>query len=449
MVESSDTPAEKVKKSLKDTCVYESEPQNYDGTYLFFSFDLVNSTAFKNKNQKWGEIFDQFFSCCKDEIRKAFPSAVSWKMIGDEILFYLRVTRENDLYDAPRKTFEVLNNCINFINDKPDAKSYLSVKATLWAAVMRSSADNVTNRVIIEKDFDNDILDFLGPDIDIGFRISEYALKSILVIEAKLACLLTKLETEMDKEHISTHMRIVSYEQLKGVWSGRYYPIVWYRDDWTYSNSMFVYDEKFNSNIVHQIQITKGECLEDVSGLTKVFIDLNKISEIEDLKKNIIAKGSDVIVPKKISRDRLSELHIVAICVNSKNEILVAKRTEKDTLPDTWEFGCSQLHINQDVISAINDGYKKDFGITVEYIQKEPVPIGVYQFTKPKENNRIIPGIIFVCKIVSGENNIALDKSKHSEYRFVDKSTYKDIMNEKVVSDFEKRITDTYSLIEE
>jgi hypothetical protein len=451
MVELSDGPQEKVRDALKADYEYPQEDQNYDGTYLFFSFDLVNSTAFKNKNSKWGKIFDRFFIYCKDEMKKSFPSVVTWKMIGDEILFYLRVIKENELYDAPSKTFKVLKGSIDFLDSIDDAKSYLSVKATLWAAAMRNSADNVINRIIIERDFDNDILDFLGPDIDIGFRISEYALKSILVVEAKLACLLTKLETELDKEHISTHMKIVSYEKLKGVWDGRYYPIVWYRDNWTYSNSMFIYDEKYNSKIVQHIEATKGECLDDVSGLTKVFLDLNKIAEIEWLKNNIASDGNIVRVQKKVSRDKLSEVHIVAICLNSKDEILIAKRTEKDTLPNTWEFGCSQLHMNQEFIAAINENYQKDFGITVEYLQKDPIPIGMYHFKKKNENDRIVPGIIFVCRILSGEDNIVLDVSKHSQYRFIGRDTYKDIMNasECVVDDFERRIIGAYNLIEQ
>ncbi|MDR2518098.1 MAG: hypothetical protein LBD13_01605 [Spirochaetaceae bacterium] len=281
MVETDDNPVEKVRESLKDAYEYPSPPPpDYDGTYLFFSFDLVNSTSFKNKNKKWDEIFDDFFRFCKEKMRQEFPLAVPWKMIGDEILFYLRVIKGNVLYKAPERTFKVLIGCIDFLNTKPEIKGFLSVKATLWSAVMRNSATDVTNRIIIERDFDNDILEFLGPDIDIGFRISEYALKAILVIEAKLACLLTKLETETDKEHISTHMRIVSYEQLKGVWDGRYYPIVWYRDDWTYSNTMFIYDERFNSKIVHQIQETKGECLDDLKHSKYKFINKENYKKI-------------------------------------------------------------------------------------------------------------------------------------------------------------------------
>jgi hypothetical protein len=46
---------------------------------------------------------------------------------------------------------------------------------------------------------------------------------------------------------------------------------------------------------------------------------------------------------------------------------------------------------------AVFSGCYNDFGIKIEYIQKEPVPIDVYQFTKNKENDRIVPRIIFVA----------------------------------------------------
>jgi hypothetical protein len=443
-----DNYADVVSSSLDEIIVSKNDSSDYTGTYLFFSFDLVNSTAFKNKENNWSKIFDQFFIKCKEEMFRLFPFAVTWKLIGDEILFYLRVNSDDELYDSPKNTFAVLNNCIEFVNTLPNTKSYLSIKATIWAATASDSNDTERNKIIIERDFDNEILDFLGADIDIGFRISKYAISSILVVEAKLACLLTKLKTKMENEHISNYMRIVSYEQLKGVWDNRYYPVVWYRDNWTYSNNMFIYDDKYNFEIVKKIEYSKGACLEDVSKLTKIFIDLNKIDRIESLRDNIIQRNDFNSIKKKIPRERLSELHIVAICVDSKNNILVAKRTDKDTLPNTWEFGCSQLRINQDFISAINESYKNDFGITLEYIQDNQVPIGIYHFKKPKENNRLVPGVIFVCRINSGEDNIKLDESKHSEYRFVNKETYKEIMKEPTVSDFEKRILDSCALIE-
>jgi hypothetical protein len=428
---------------------------NYSGTYLFFSFDLVNSTSFKNKQKSWGKIFNQFFNYCSIEMKSSFDNIHAWKMIGDEILFYLPILSMDELYSTPEKTSLVLNKCIEFIDGLPEAKSLLSVKATLWAAVVFDSEERDTSKysniIIKERTYDTVQLDFLGPDIDIGFRISKYALESILVIDAKLACLLTKLKTELSKDHISNYMRIVSYEQLKGVWGNRYYPIVWYQKEWTYFENMFTYDQKFNSDIVLRIEETKGESLESVSRLTKIFLDLNKFDEIDALSEGIeFYKKNNPLekITKQIPRDKLSELHVVAICFNNKSEILIAKRTNKDTLPNNWEFGCSQLHINQDFKTALKEGYKCDFGIEIDFFESEPLPIGTYTFIKEKENNRVVPGIIFVCKIISHEEDIKLDASKHSAYRWINKENYKELLQENTVSDFEKRILMAYKYLD-
>jgi len=438
---------EDVRKSLSNVKEMDDTPvDNYNGTYLFFSFDLVNSTSFKNTVKQWGKIFDGFIKQSKKLMEEDFPSARIWKMIGDEILFYLQVNSTNVLYEAPEKTFNILQKCIEFINKEPEVKSNLSIKATIWAAVVNDSEEKDTelntNIIVKDRNFDEFLFDFLGPDIDIGFRISKFAKNSILVIEAKLACLITKLETEMEREHISEYMRIVSYEELKGVWNGRRYPIVWYRTDWRYSKDMFVYDEKYKDDIVRRIEDSRGTCLDSVSRLTKIFSDLNKLDTIKDLKEEINKEAN--LKPKlNIPKDRSCEMHVVAICINSKNEILVAKRTKRNTLSEKWEFGCSQLHFGQNFIDAINEGYKNDFGIEVEFFEKNP--IAVYHFEKEKENKRIVPGIIFLCKILKIED-IKLDTNKHSEYKYVNKENYKEIPEIDAVPNFYERIENVYEI---
>lgn len=426
---------ESVKNLLSKIEEKEVPQDNYDGTYLFFSFDLVNSTSFKNNVKLWGKIFDGFIKQSIELMKESFPYAKIWKMIGDEVLFYWQVDTVEHLYEAPKKTFDILQKCIEFINKYEDVKSNLSIKATIWAAIVKDSeekeTDKHTNIIVKDRNYGEYLFDFLGPDIDVGFRISKYAKSSILVIDAKLACLLTKLETEMEKEHISEYMRIVSYEVLKGVWNGRRYPIVWYRDSWHYSSDMFIYDEKYNDDIINRIENSEGKCLDGVSRLTKIFKDLNKLNDISELKKEI-KLGANLKPELNIPKDRLCEIHVVAICVNLKNDILIAKRTPKNTLSEKWEFGCSQLHFKQNFIEALNEGYKKDFGVELEFY---------------KENNRIVPGIIFLCKIIKNEDSISLDTNKHSEYKFVNRENYKEISEEDAVPDFHKRIEEVYKIL--
>jgi isopentenyldiphosphate isomerase len=448
MVEDYTVIKDKIKESLTNL---EDKPfltKDFEGTYLFFSFDLVNSTAFKNRNKQWGKLFDGFVSQSKILMEQAFHFIKIWKMVGDEILFYMQVKSIDDLHFAPKKTYDVLQKCIEFIEKKEGIKSNLSIKSTIWSAVVYDSEDknteNCDNIIIKERDIDDYILDFLGLDIDAGFRISKFVIGSVLVVDAKLACLIADLEKETKDKHISNFMRIVSYQQLKGVWDNRHYPIVWYRNEWNYSKDMFVYDERYNSEIVKQICDTKGECLDEVSLLINIFKDLDKLNVIENLKGKIIKEANPILI-SKIPKDKLCEMHVVAICVNSNDEILIAKRTaDKNTLPNIWEFGCSQLRLHQNFISAINKDYSNDFGIKLELLKDEP--IATYIMEKSKDN-RVVPGLIFLCRIKENEDAINLDDKKHSEYKFINQENYKGIHENEAVPDFHKRIEDVYKFL--
>lgn len=429
------------------------------GTYLFFSYDLVNSTYYKNKEIGWSKVFRDFFKDCKKKVQDSLKRATLWKMVGDEILFYLPILEESELYHAPRKIYAVMCESISKMHKEHEStRGTLSIKATMWAAYVNDSEisdkDVDSGNVIIkERIVDNINLDFLGPDIDIGFRISKFALQAKLVIDAKLACLLTKLETDLKEKNISDYMRVVSYEKLKGVWEHRHYPIVWYQARWDSLDNMFLYDEKFGSDIVKRIVDSSADSLLPVSILTKIFADLNKFSEIESLRSGIKKYKEQNPIgfkTKKIPTDRLSELHLVAVCFNkTAEEILIAKRaTNKDDFSETWEFGCAQLHLNQSFQQALIEGYKDDFNMDLSFFEPTLSIIGQYEFTKSKEGDRIVPGIIFVAKIDSEGIDIdQIDKTKHSDIKWVNEKTAAEISKEKVVPDFHKRIADAYNYI--
>lgn len=449
-------------KNIKDTVdsdlINNPEP-SLTGTYLFFSLDIVNSTFFKNKISTWADVFSKFFKFCRQEvINELFSDAKVWKMVGDEILFYMPVSSQEEIYNAPQKVYDLMSNSIDLILEyEEEAKGVLSVKATMWIAYaedIEASEDHkkYENIIMKERVIDSVTLDFLGPDIDIGFRVAKFASQKKLAIDAKLACLLTKLETGLSENSISESMRIVSYEQLKGVWDNRHYPIVWYQPNWNSIDSMFLYDQKFYSDIVKKIVDTKFESLEPVSKLTKIFKDLNKLKQIEKLRegvKEFDQKKISLLKQKSVPFDKLSELHLVAMCVNEKNQILISKRTKKETLSQKWEFGCAQLHLRQTFKEAMIEGYKADFNVTLEFMEDNPSPIGQYLLKKEKENDRVIPGLIFVAKIDSAQvDEQKFDTTKHSAIRWVTAESTKDIPVEDCVPDFHQRINDTYDYLE-
>ena len=433
------------------------ESADLSGTYIFFSFDLVNSTFYKNREESWAKTYSDFFEYCKAQVRQYhFPKAQVWKMVGDEVLFYMPISDESEIKKAPDLVYTILQESIKYIHKKhPVSKGVLSVKATLWAAIISDieAGKNDGNILIKERFFDNYVFDFLGPDIDIGFRISKYSLRGMLVVDAKLACLLTKLNTELDQNSISDLMRIVSYERLKGVWDDRPYPIVWYCKSWSGLDGMFVYDERYNSSIVEKIISSGFGSLENVSKLTKIFSDLNKIIEIEKLQKGIlefISNNPKGFIHKRVPPDRLSELHLVAICIDENKRVLISKRTQKDDLPEKWEFGCSQLHLNQSFANAMIEGYKKDFGFDLSFSDNMPTPISQYKLIKHKENNRIIPGLIFVGRVDSSKcNENLLDQNKHSEARWLSLEDAGALKPDECVPDFHDNVKKAFKYIED
>lgn len=195
---------------------------------MFISVDIVNSTKYKNilsksseDVQPWLEFFSHFYKYfpqdLNDEIHKLsnkdeFTSVHGdklkvWKLLGDEIVFYteLKDYRETHLYIiALKQTMKSFSK--QYINEK-----YLALKSSAWIAGF--PVGNTEFKV-------EDKTDFLGPSIDIGFRLSKFATTEKIVISVDLALLL--LEKNID----GLKYFFDGYHVLKGVFLDREYPII-------------------------------------------------------------------------------------------------------------------------------------------------------------------------------------------------------------------------------
>lgn len=262
--------------------------------YIFFSFDLVSSTEYKNTHKKeWPKVFAQFYESIKREMKTRFPAIKVWKYIGDEVLFYKTLNSKAQLFETIPEAFEVLTSSLKHLdNSFPVIFKPLSIKGTIWCApvvIVRgeelenlhmNEAPNIALTVVYENN--NSLRDFIGPDIDTGFRISRYAGKEKLVISADFAYLL--LETEalagVSKDTLVQNLKIVSYEDLKGIWKDRYYPIIWYFKDWEKIKEYFDYDDRFKSKIINNIILNQIYPLEE---LRRIFRQLKFDKDIRNL----------------------------------------------------------------------------------------------------------------------------------------------------------------------
>jgi hypothetical protein len=434
-----------VKASLADEKETLTDKKVESSVYVFFSFDLTNSTKYKTINRyKWPLVTSRFYELIEDGLKKRLDQVRLWKYVGDELLLHKRLYSIRDLYDCIPSAYNVLQDTVNRLHKEfPDTKTILSVKASVWCAKAAEVAPQDTENIsIIPKNLvvsksggqSREQYDFLGPDIDVGFRISKFAPRARLVVSADLAYLLYKERVSI--EGIEQKLRIVSYEQLKGVWGDRKYPIIWYENDWSNISKSFLYDEHFDSDLIQRV---RGNAASDISDLVKVYEDLDRRDEVEELwsyVKNLPAEAKEEATPSELSQAHLVEVHCVAVCFRQDGRILIARRPQdKRRLGGAWEFGCGQLRIAEDFEECLTRSYRDDFGAELSFTR--PLrPVATYVIDDPAEKRKI-PGIIFTADVT---NHQQVRSIRHSEIDWIDPTTADALPDDEVVPNFKDTI---------
>lgn len=242
--------------------------------YLFFSFDLVGSTALKsmppNDNWHWVEVIRYFYSLCTQTLEGLGVSgAVVWKYVGDEVLFYQRVEHARWIETTVSAVFRSLDAIRLELENRYDGiAGFISVKALAWLAPIRSyvkdlpaNTEEKFSRLSAIIKTDDTIIpgpkegekDFLGPHIDAGFRLNVFARRLQLVVSPALAYYL------LSCNHRLNDMRIVEAAALKGVAEGKLLPGIWYNENWDNIQKAFPYDERFSDELVRRVCLNQTE----------------------------------------------------------------------------------------------------------------------------------------------------------------------------------------------
>lgn len=449
----------KVRDAASDiaTQISKGSDENSSAVVLFVSFDLVNSTAFKSKSSHWPLVINRFYGLAVSELQTLSDGFHVWKYVGDEVLLYKQAKDSNELARDITLIFKSVNNIVDALdNSFPAFRNFLSVKSTTWGAKVKQVSpqdmetlkkkldsgevsSDLTNIVVRpEGRTEATAIDFLGPDVDIGFRISKFAHNRKLVVSANLVRL---LGVHSSRTSISmSNFKIVAHEELKGVWNGRPYPVVWYHERWDKIGNEFYYDELLKDGVVRTIQEKKYK---EADWLEKVYSDLNKDSEIDDLKNSLGVGGfivSDSAV-ETIEQNKLAEVHCAAVCFDASGRILIGLRPKaKRRLPGKWEFGCGQIGMNQGFLECIQRSYKADFGLEVTKISDHPVSTYVI------ESDRVIPGLIFAAQVESPEPaETAFAEGKHTEVRWVSEQQARELSSDACVPDFHGTVAKAFS----
>ncbi len=411
--------------------------------YIFLSIDICGSTILKaNKENRWFEINRILYNY--DFNRMNF-----WKLNGDEVLYYEEFNNISHLIEIIKEAYKHIKNMESAINSKENnfTNEIVGLKGTLWIARTDKSDSKDFDSIRLKNEI---ITEYIGLSVDEGFRLTQKASKSKLVIDPKIVHLLNQsylvsenpdLNSSLKKMackvsskdyiDIFTNIRFVGYTKLKGIWKDRGYPVFWYFEN---KDTDYEYDE-------HLDQMYVGDkikrCYSFSDEKVNIHMDLNKIFENVSLSneiKKILAIASKSKPHKSI--DSFARLYYSCVCVNTHtNHVLIAKRSEKrHHLKNVWEFGISK-HTSTPISIAevIKNDYKNEFGIDIEVVtdgEKENNIIPMHFCTiyrkGTKHNN-----ILCFAKIVGGEYKDEdlikiirknTDKKRYIDFKFVGKN---------------------------
>lgn len=452
------------------------EPLEKRSVEVFFSFDIVNSTAYKTLNfTGWSQVIITLFSKIQQSVAKKIPSAEMWRVLGDEVIFIVPIREKADIFIYISNIFEILNNIslqlkkgeffdelglCTLEQDLMKIQNIISIKSSAWIAIIGEQLkkleqyDNLIKRFKLQEGYG--IFEFLGNDIDTGFRIKEHTQDRRLIISYELAYILSRNTDYLKNIHI------ITYKRLKGVWQNRLYPIIWYHDakylDGLSFESSFYYDEKENNELVKLYFEAKTQPILEPKMYFNIDYALNKIlidQKLEDKFKKIdqIIKESQEDVKHLLDPKFLLRLHCVSVCYDkSKTKILIMKRSDnREKFPGHWEFGCAKGTLETSLAQQIEEEYKKDFGIQIkiqcnnnrEDIQ--PIPLVMYEIDSEQGKDK---GIITMAEIIEDFDVTNFHSLKHSEIRWITENEIEQF-SETAVTDFKNTLKIVFDKLKE
>jgi hypothetical protein len=199
----------------------------------FFSIDVVGSTEYKAKRHlaldyaaHWARFFESFVADFPIKFRKAIdvrwtegetqpPEPEVWKLLGDEILFSWPVTSFTTLVQVCFAFYDALVDYDQAINEKFG----LRAKGIAWIASfpIRNARIPIDGLARVE--------DFIGPDIDAGFRLAGHTRAGRLAVSMDLADVLAA-QSPLGNFRFCH----VGWAILKGVNGNQPYPVIWVRN---------------------------------------------------------------------------------------------------------------------------------------------------------------------------------------------------------------------------
>lgn len=463
---------------------------------LFFSFDIVNSTVYKTNTAEWPVIIKGFLSYIRRCVQREndLEGSFLWRVIGDEMVFVYPISSKDELYLAVDAIFRITQRVSLSIHTGKffetleeqslerreiavlKNQDVLSVKAAAWIAAITQKISTPYDTIQIEYPADASnmpIIEYLGRDMDIGFRLKAYTQRRRLVVSFELAYLLNDF---LKDSTLSNCLNIIGYEKLKGVWNDSLYPIIWYYDDNTVSEvwkslglsgvapkfkDSFYYDEMVGNELVqHFLARTRfpsdnKDLIEPAmykidNACSKICNDKNLHEKLKYLKETMesgprVTDRKDYVFPL--------QLHCAVVCCDTQRKAILIARRGSNHLYDCekWDFGCAKADGNHNLVERIKEAYRNFFGVDIDLVMdtgrkdSQPIPLAVYEI--PAQNDHATKkGIIFVAKV---KNPSIITKYRenpgHSSVKWLTEDRVATIKANEAITDFHNTVNKVFS----
>lgn len=345
---------------------------------IFVSFDIINSTNWKNYDPKWPKVLQQFFTVSHEMLIKTLSddphiALYIWKTVGDEILFSIQIKKSHQISRVINDLHKLQSDLKSFLEDQTKPNRPISLKSTSWCALLSDISDKFDYETKLGHNYRVDFqgkIDFLGPQIDQGFRISKYSVENSLLISFDLAYLFAKYaDPEKDFK-----LHCIGEEKLKGVWGGEKYPLIFLLNDQQSSKS-FRFQEKSDSDKSEFIKYINdaSENNKEVNFrfLRSIAEEQSIISRLESICEKFNEDGFEIV--RKASSSR-PPVHISPIIAYESTFLLLKRSPDKDFAPSVWEFPCGQLENGESDVDCCKRTILEDYGLEIN---------GVFELLKP------------------------------------------------------------------
>lgn len=425
-----------------------NEMDSKEKNVLFASFDICSSSELKIRfKNNWVDMIEILLS-------NKMTNMSFWKFNGDEVLYCREVHSLPlviELIHKISKQVEVLQTEM-----KDRFKETIFIKATVWIARVSFGKENDFRngfqKICNYEFFKDELCDYVGINMDEGFRLCRHASPRKVVLDPKLVFILLKSylnDFYNDVKKISTYKKDVleiidniyfyKFVNCKGVWKERNYPTYWYIED----------------NLEDVVHYDEVEDIDEFRSISELDIEKDKENNIkkayrflERIFKNVEAYNEIKILVESFRKykaedtqkrtETVANLYYMVTCINPlTGNVLLAKRSaSRMHLKGVWDFGNVKFQ-KVDIPSYIADEYKKTFGIDISLdVDKTRggniVPYGcckVYRNCNP--HNGILCHAIIDSPSGTDEeltdiiNSFIQDNNQYSEVVFIDQEKAK------------------------